>query len=354
MTAEPETFVEGTLDKLSEGHCGMLGITPELARLLLAIGLMVDRMPTVSIPALAHRIDRCAWHDEMALLYLFRGLLDGLGEPESHSPVLQRHISMSELWSADASPDALEAALEGYVMTTNVSASFSRTAADWPTYNPDPLDETFADYGGPMLMMHGSMDPTMPVGRLNELRSVFAAANQTFVVVPDAGHVVLNEGECPQSIYRAFLNAPRVPPDTTCLASVPPISFAIDDSVSVMLFGTPDIWGDDVGVVRTASFHLAFRYQAFLIGIVLPIVGIGAVRRSASESTQRVTRTPRGRAVASLGIWLLVSAGLWFAAFMIPLLLQYNAAPAVALVMTVAGLHVAVGSWLIRWIGRSS
>jgi hypothetical protein len=50
----------------------------------------------------------------------------------------------------------------------------------------------------------------------------------------------------------------------------------------------------------------------------------------------------------------LVSAGLWFAAFMIPLLLQYNAAPAVALVVTVAGLHVAVGSWLIRWIRRRS
>ncbi len=58
--------------------------------------------------------------------------------------------------------------------------------------------------------------------------------------------------------------------------------------------------------------------------------------------------------MASLGIWLLVSVGLWFAAFMIPLLLQYNAAPAVALVMTVALLHVAVGSWLIRWIGWRS
>jgi hypothetical protein len=211
----------------------------------------------------------------------------------------------------------------------------------------------FADYGGPMLMLHGSMDPTMPVGRLSELRSVFAAANQTFVVVPDAGHVVLNQGECPQSIYRAFLDAPHVPPDTTCLASVPRISFDADDSVSVRLFGTPDIWGDDVGVVRTALFHLEFRYQAFLIGIALPIVGVGAIRRRASESTQSVSRTPRGRVVASLGLWLLVSAGLWFAAFMIPLLLQYNAAPAVALVMTVAGLHVAVGFLLIRWIGRT-
>ncbi|MCZ6659416.1 MAG: hypothetical protein O7C67_19185, partial [Gammaproteobacteria bacterium] len=73
-----------------------------------------------------------------------------------------------------------------------------------------------------------------------------------------------------------------------------------------------------------------------------------------SESTQSVTRTFRWRAVASLGIWLLVSAALWFAAFMIPLLLQYNAAPAVALVMTVVGLHVASGWWLIRWIGRHS
>ena len=355
LTAEPEAFVEGVLDKLSEGHCGLLGITPELTRLLLGIGLMVDRMPIASIPALANRIDRCAWHDEMALLHLFRGVLDGLGEPESHSPVLQRHIAMSELWSADApTTDALEAALEGYVMTTGVSASFSRTAADWPTYDPDPLDEMFADYGGPMLMLHGSMDPTMAVGRLSELRSVFAAANQTFVVVPDAGHVVLNVGECPQSIYRAFLDAPHMPPDTTCLASVPRISFAADDSVSVRLFGTPDIWGDDVGVVRTAVFHLAFRYQAFLIGIALPIVGVGTIRRRASESKQSVTRTPRGRAVAALGVCLFVVGGPRCHPVIVPLLLQYNAAPAVALVMTVAGLHVAVGSWLIRWIGRRS
>ena len=52
---------------------------------------------------------------------------------------LPSSIAMSELWSVDApTTDALEAALEGYVMTTGVSASFSRTAADWPTYDPDP------------------------------------------------------------------------------------------------------------------------------------------------------------------------------------------------------------------------
>ena len=350
LTPDPEIFAEEVLRKLRDGHCGQIGLTASLTRLILGISLMIDRIPLAYVPPLIERIGRCEWHDQMVLLHLFR-VLDGLSEPASHSPVLQRHVALSELWREDAPPsDALERALDDYVMTTEVSASFSRTVDSWPTYDPSPYDGAFADYDGPMLMMHGSMDPTMSVERLTELRSVFSSPNQTFAVVPDAGHVVVSDSECAQSIYLAFLDAPRLVPDTTCLSSAPRLDFAGNDSTSVALFGTADMWGDQVGVVRTFLFHLAYRYQTLLFGIMVPVVGVFSVRRRLARSAGSATRRPYGIIAASVGIWLLSCAGFWFAAFVLPLLLPYNAVSTVAIVMGVALLHVAVGYWLIRRI----
>ena len=117
------------------------------------------------------------------------------------------------------------------------------------------------------------------------------------------------------------------------------------------LFGTADMWGDQVGVVRTFLFHLAYRYQTLLFGIMVPVVGVFSVRRRLARSAGSATRRPYGIIAASVGIWLLSCAGFWFAAFVLPLLLPYNAVSTVAIVMGVALLHVAVGYWLIRRIG---
>ena len=201
-------------------------------------------------------------------------------------------------------------------------------------------------------MLHGSLDPTMPVERLARLREVFSRANQTFVVVPDAGHVVINESECVQAIYLAFLASPTAVPDTACVANAPRLSSAGDDSTSVALFGTADMWGDRVSFVRTFTFYLVFRYQAPLIGFCLLAIGIAVVRRSIRPEIGSVElRHPVRRLVVGAGLWLLVSVGFWFAEFVLPLLLDYNGWTTVLLVAALVMMHITIGRWLISWIG---
>ena len=47
--------------------------------------------------------------------------------------------------------------MAGYIMTTRVSASFASTVESWPVYDVGSLDDTFAAYDGPLLMLHGGL-----------------------------------------------------------------------------------------------------------------------------------------------------------------------------------------------------
>ena len=197
---------------MTDGHCPGLGIDARTTRLVLGNMLMAGRDIWPYVAAMIHRMDNCRIRDLQAIGALFENLFesgDTGEEPESHSPVLQRHVSMSELWPADA-PDhaALEAALDRTIMTTGVSASFATTYPEWPRYRTPPAHGEFADYSGPLLMLHGGLDPTVGLPRLDAMREHFDGAGQQFVAFPEEGHVVLNQGSCAVGIYAQFLSAP--------------------------------------------------------------------------------------------------------------------------------------------------
>ena len=40
------------------------------------------------------------------------------------------------------------------------------------------------------------------------------------LIVPGAGHSVIDAGECPASLGVAFLNAPTAPVDTSCVSAI--------------------------------------------------------------------------------------------------------------------------------------
>jgi pimeloyl-ACP methyl ester carboxylesterase len=259
---------EGLMAALEQGHCADLTVDPPMLRLLLGNLLMGGRDLWPYIPIIVHRMDQCAIRDILAIAHLFEALFEtgAISEPGSHSQVLQRHVALSEMWP-DPPPDPalFDEALERVLMTTAVSAHFAASAAEWPTYaRPDGGDE-LASYSGPMLLLHGGLDPTVPLDRLEDVRAHFSAPGQTFVEFPLAGHVVLGESPCASAIYAAFLASPTEAPDTRCAVEGEPVSFVPADPKVVL--GTNDAWGDipiELLVVGGAGLAILLVVGGFL------------------------------------------------------------------------------------------
>ncbi len=344
MGRDPTATVEGVLGRLDEGHCPALGVDAETARLLMGVTLMVDDIPNAVIPALAYRLGRCDWHDQMALLHFVRAALSGVGEASTHSPVLQRHVALSEMWNeSDPSSDSLEALVAGTVATTAVSSSFSHTWPDWPRYAPDPLDGAQAPFDGPMLILHGGLDPTMPAGRLTEIRETYAGENQTFLVIPEAGHVTVNYSGCSRTLYAQFLADPRAGVDTGCVGEETFVEFQVDASTANAIFGRPDLWTDRVPLLETAWFRL--RYNVLPILVLLVGLGLFGRRSTADAPLDR-------RAVIAIGLSLVIAFGAYVLVASVTLLLPYNSSAANISVLGIAALQLLLMAGLSRWASR--
>jgi pimeloyl-ACP methyl ester carboxylesterase len=247
---DPVATTEALYLALAEGHCGRLGLDADLLRLLLGVFLMVEDL-RVYAPVVIHRLEQCRPRDVRAFVHLFDTLFpedeEGVAtESASHSPALQSHIALSEMWAGDA-PDAeaLETQLQGLLMSTGVSAAFAGRREGWPRYPLDRHAGQFAHSEVPMLMLHGDLDPTVPVERARDVESAYDGPAQTFVVFPDAGHVVVNEGGCAYDLYEAFLDLPTAEIDTACLQDRGAIDFDGDPELNEEVWGTTDLWGDE-------------------------------------------------------------------------------------------------------------
>lgn len=254
--------------RFDEGHCADLQVDGNTIRLLLGNLLMGGPEIWPYIPPLIHRLEQCRLRDLLAVSSMVEQLFEegALGEPASHSPVLQRHVALSEMWP-EPPPDLarLTAVTDAAPMTTGVSVGFARTAPLWPTYPRPELAGRFARYDGPLLLLHGGLDPTMPEGRLEGLREALSGPATTFVLFPDRGHVALNDNPCARSLYRSFLHDPAAPLDTSCIerdtafapASLPPGAESV--------FGTRDLWGDSMS---PQEWQLIFFAGAAVLAMV--------------------------------------------------------------------------------------
>ena len=270
---DPIALAEALPDKFDSGHCPDLSNEIDGAMLRLVFGNMLMSGPEVwpYIPAMIYRMDRCKVRDLEAAGALFETLFEGegAGEPESHSPVLQRHVSMSELWPEGGPPPAVfEAALRRTVMTTGVSASFATTHADWPRYPRDDLAGVTATYDGPMLLLHGGLDPTMPVERLAALIDHFDGPGQEFVFFPDSGHVTVSGNPCSQSMYASFLANPGGPVDRSCLAAASDLSLGAPET-DQRLFGTDDFWGESATTMEIIVIVINVLLAAAMAALVV-------------------------------------------------------------------------------------
>jgi MYXO-CTERM domain-containing protein len=211
---------------------------------------------------------------------LFKNLFESgeIGEdPNKHNPIAQRHLALSALWhDSDPSADQLQKAVDTALLTTAVSAAFAKTRPDWPLA-PGPTSRDLPAWTGPLLMLHGELDPTMPPERLAALPVHFTGASQLFAIVSGAGHVTINENPCVRSIYVAFIRAPVQKPDTSCLASLRRPSLVADSATAKRVFGTADIWGDQPGGSGSLPIYTGLA--------VVVIVVAAAVRRRRRSGT---------------------------------------------------------------------
>ena len=277
---DPAGVVRAGADSLVNGPCTKTGLTPALYRLVQGNLLMAGDPIRRLIPVMGYRVERCLPRDRKAVLALFKNLFESgeIGEdPNKHNPIAQRHIALSALWhDTDPSAAALEKAVDTALLTTAVSAAFAKTRPGWPLA-PGPTSQDLPVWSGPLLMLHGELDPTMPPERLAALPTHFTGGSQLFAIVPGAGHVTINENPCVRSIYVAFLHTPAGKPDTTCLGSLKPPTLAPDSATAKRVFGTADIWGDKPG--GSGAFPV---YSGLAVVLIVVFSAIRRRRRSAT------------------------------------------------------------------------
>eukprot|EP00660_Eupelagonema_oceanica_P008891 gene8891-1825_t len=128
----------------------------------------------VLLPAVIARLARCSPSDKQQL----RMFVGNLSHPAPYvipplalNMISFKHTLLSEAWEDPAaSDDYIAGALHELHFALDLSTGAppgSWPAADiaaWPRYKPPADRTTYANYSGPLLLMHGMLDPDCSVG----------------------------------------------------------------------------------------------------------------------------------------------------------------------------------------------
>jgi pimeloyl-ACP methyl ester carboxylesterase len=96
----------------------------------------------------------------------------------------------------------------------------------WGVERSDPVEDEPVVSDLPALILSGQYDPGTPPE--NGLVTAETLSNSYFVEVPNAGHgEVFSYPLCVLPIVADFLDEPAVEPNTSCIAGVPPVEWAL-------------------------------------------------------------------------------------------------------------------------------
>lgn len=251
---DPWSVAQGLVAKLKTGHCPDLHVPPGFEphvffRYLLGSSLM-DPGARPLLPSIVYRANRCAANDVTALNHL----LDQPGQdlPELFTRlwgwVLSNNITFSELWeSPSPTTQDLAAWREALTASREVTSGMDAPLPIWEPYHDD-LATSFATTDVPLLMLQGKLDPATLYRKALPMKDHFTGASQHWVEVPTATHGVITSSttnehrSCGTRIIMNFLADPKGPLDTSCLATVVPISFDFDAATVNAVYGTSDLW----------------------------------------------------------------------------------------------------------------
>jgi hypothetical protein len=273
------------LDVIDEGHCGELEMDRVFVKNFLS-GFAFVRYTRELLPALAFRMKRCNQDDIDVILFTYNAMYGRKGfwnaGSQQYSRMLGNHIKCSELWDYNNPPsiEETEAIYNDVYISTGTALRTAFLFDKWPRYTADEYDGVFADYSGPLLMLHGDQDPPAPIEFAEVMASLYNQPNQTFVLFPNAAHGVLNntpvQGEgynCGFKIFIDFLTDPHQTLDTSCTQRLAPLDFKGDVSWRIDLMGTNDIWGERSSTSR-AGLSRSSASVPVTRGMLMPMPGM--------------------------------------------------------------------------------
>lgn len=258
MAGDPLDTMRDVLRGLDEGSsCASaraVGLDGDAVRLIAGV-LLRDGSFRGAIPAMIHRLARCAPEDAIA----FRTLADLLlsehaGDQRtlrSFAPVLAALVIRSEMWERpEPSESDYFAALRSHAFNAPMAPGSFAAWNDAPRYARDALVGEYADTSTPLLMLNGTLDPQTTMEDALPMGMRFTAPAQTFVTIDRAPHAILFsstyepgslERTCGSDLMASFLDDPRAPLDTSCRTRTAHHRFD-DDALAGMLFGTTTLW----------------------------------------------------------------------------------------------------------------
>ena len=235
---------------------------------------------------LAYRLARCEPGDVAVVEHYLSALDDAL---EVHtnvvrpSPVLQLHISLSELWRDPPPSQAeLEERCASVTFCPEVSVGLGGFYDIWPRYPRDQYADQWPTTTTPILAMNGTLDPQTPIEKAQVVATRLTAPNQTFVGVPLSPHgVLLNSAvntpgapPCGAQMLSGFIGDPTAPPNTECLSDLAPLSFGADLATTLRFFGTTDMWENTLGAAPAGARATPARPRSLrppLLPAILPL-----------------------------------------------------------------------------------
>lgn len=96
----------------------------------------------------------------------------------------------------------------------------------WPRRTADPLDNAPVTSDIPVLVTNGQFDPDTPPEWGRQVCQTLP--NSCYFEFEGQGHLPLFTHPCGPAIGVAFLNDPMAPPDSSCLATMPPFRFFVE------------------------------------------------------------------------------------------------------------------------------
>jgi hypothetical protein len=238
------------------------------------------------------RVKRCSAADMAVINEVVQKLLSGppAAPPAAprlssieFSPVLNNHISISELWADDAesalTESELVAKLEAMPVAGYRKLDLARLYPLWPRYLLEGPRGQYANISIPVLILSAELDTDTPIAWANQaVSSAYNKAKHRHITIPYGSHNTLlntpvtdSDKTCGYQLIKQFLDSRQadadVPTysvagiDTTCTTRVKKTDFA-GETQEVRDFaadyvGNPDIWGVEQAPSGMASSVVA-------------------------------------------------------------------------------------------------
>ena len=272
LSTDPWGRLADLLQRLVDGHCPAFaqGHGAEVLPQILLYTVDSRLLSPVAL-ATTYRLDRCDPEDVSAVHTLVRQLTGsssfGPADSAKYAAFAYWHILFSEFWDEGMTADELLAEADAQVVTTGQARLLVDRKAAWPipSYRiPDEL-RRWADVTTPVLLLNGTLDARTPAADLAGIRDAFPHPGQTYVEVPFGGHGVMAEGvaeggmgTCGFRMAATFIEDPVKGPDTSCLAGLETLDLEGGGVPSQLLFGTADLWENDVAAPAVRSVDPGF------------------------------------------------------------------------------------------------